>query len=98
MTPEATAFYSPFFCGGTGSIIGLIVRDCIHTNSWLPIIVGSSVGGGMGCLLCIGICMQNSDNLRTQNRPIEVPVARAVPGINNLYVIYESGAAKNNLQ
>jgi hypothetical protein len=92
MTPEAAAIYSPCFCGGIGTLAGLVVEGCIRTNSQLPLILGSSIGGGVGFIVCALLCMKLPGDLNVQN----IPVAIAAP-VQNVYVIYETGAPKNSV-
>jgi len=100
MTPEGAAIYSPCFCGGIGTLAGLVVEGCVRTNSQLPVILGSSIGGGVGCIICAVLCMKLPVDLKVQNIPVARAVARAVPHVpvvQNVYIIYETGAAKNDV-
>jgi hypothetical protein len=93
MTPEAAAIYSPCFCSGIGTLTGLVVEGCIRTNSQLPVILGSSIGGGIGFIVCAILCIKLPGDLKVHN----IPVARAVPVVQNVYVIYDTGAPKNDV-
>lgn len=82
MTPQAVACYAPYFCGGLGTLIGLLVQSCISVKTCLPVIIGSSTGAGVGCLFCVCLCIYSPDS--QVNQTIAQP---------NL--VYESGANKN---
>lgn len=46
------AIYVPPMCTGLGALIGLTTSPCI-TMGCLPVIIGSGVGCGIGCIYCI---------------------------------------------
>ena len=98
MTPEGVAVLSPCMCSGIGTVIGLIVQDCLRTTSYTSIIAGSSSGGALGCLICIGMCIKMSrESISIENNlsPIATVVQGHVPVIQNIYLVYTTGAPKN---
>jgi hypothetical protein len=44
--------YCPCFCAGVGAMIGLIAEESVKLGC-LPVIIGSGVGGGIGCVYCL---------------------------------------------
>lgn len=44
--------FCPCFCAGAGALIGLMTTACIQVGC-LPVIIGSSVGCGIGCVYSI---------------------------------------------
>jgi hypothetical protein len=44
--------FCPCFCAGVGAMIGLIVEACVQLRC-LPVIIGSGVGCGIGCVYSI---------------------------------------------
>ena len=51
---DAQAIYSPCFLGLLGSLAGLVYTACVPVKGLMPIAIGSGVGGGIGCLYCLG--------------------------------------------
>ena len=51
---EAQAIYCPCFLGILGSLSGLIYTACVPMKGYIPVVIGGTVGGGIGCLYCLG--------------------------------------------
>jgi len=54
--PEPEIIIAPICCGAIGALTGLTISFCIPShliNSCLPIIIGSGLGGGLGCICCL---------------------------------------------
>jgi hypothetical protein len=54
----ATEIPIPIACGVVGAIVGVIAGGC--GSQTLPIIIGSSLGGGLGTLVSLLNCISNN--------------------------------------
>lgn len=82
--------WTPCFLTGFGSLAGLIIMSCLSTTNCLPVIIGSSVCGGCGCIYC------TSHYFMMWKYPDEkLPVAPIEPVlVQNNYFIYVIGQSK----
>lgn len=85
---------APCFFAGTGSLTGLIFGACLQINGCLPVIIGSGIGGGVGCSYCIWHCINDLRNPTISN-DIDISVEMT----NNIYLVSkcsQSGKDKIN--
>jgi hypothetical protein len=82
--------WAPCFFTGFGSLAGLIIMSCLSTPNCLPVIIGSSVCGGCGCIYC------TSHYFRLWKYHEEkLPIAKEEQVIvQNNYFIYVIGQSK----
>jgi hypothetical protein len=86
--------WAPCFFTGFGSLAGLITMSCLSTTNCLPVIIGSSVCGGLGCIYC------TSHYFRLWKYPEEkLPIAPPIKKeesviVQNNYIIYVIGQSK----
>ena len=81
--------WAPCFFTGFGSLAGLITMSCLSTTNCLPVIIGSSVCGGCGCIYC------TSHYFIKEKLPIAPPIKKEESVIvQNNYFIYVIGQSK----
>ncbi|NDB83035.1 MAG: hypothetical protein EB127_09900 [Alphaproteobacteria bacterium] len=84
-----SAIFSPCLCGGMGALFGLMATVCFSINTCLPVIIGSGIGGGLGCIHCVSVSIM-------EWREPELPIAQPVDPIvvQNIYIMYTVGQEK----
>ena len=76
----ATEIPIPIACGVVGVIVGVIAGGC--GSQTLPIIIGSSLGAGLGTLVSLLICISNnySETPSIKKEPEKIIINPAING------------------
>jgi hypothetical protein len=92
--PDAPVLYTPCFCAGGGSLIGIFISACVPINNCLPVILGSSIGGGIGCFMCLGkfYIDWKYPNFESEIKP-EIKQENPII-VQNIYIVYQIGLDK----